>query len=121
MVSFEYVLEHQGDQDSLGEGLCVYLVDPKQEGWDRDFNGSGPTGFLGKKATIVGVGIDAAGNFASKNHCALKTASGDTLTEAELPCPATTPDGEWRRVKIRFDIEENKCDVKVIHSIDYSM
>lgn len=113
MYPFEYVLEHEGLDDSIGEGLCVYLVDPKQTDWDRHFDGSGPTGFLGKKGTIIGVGIDAAGNFASKNHCALKTAGGNTLTEAQMPGAPKTPDGEWRRVKIRFDIEENKCDVKV--------
>merc|ERR1712216_466957 len=58
-------------------------------------------------------GIDAAGHFASKNHVALKRADGHTIEEKQLECDTTTPDGEWRKIKIRFDIEENKCDVKV--------
>ena len=31
-----------------GQGICLYLLDPSVPGWDRDFDGSGPLGFVGE-------------------------------------------------------------------------
>merc|ERR1711881_505840 len=30
-----------------------------------------------------------------------------------MPCNAVTAPGKWRRVRVKFDIDEHKCDVKV--------
>merc|ERR1711998_347229 len=99
-----------------GEGLCIYLLDPEVPGWDRDFNGTGPLGFLGKTGAILGVGVDCAGHFAGQpHHVAIRRASdGHMLGEPEkVPEGVLTPWKEWRKINIRFDIAENKIDVKV--------
>lgn len=100
------------------QGLCVYLVDPAVAGWDSKYDGSGALGFVGKTGSIVGVGIDCTGNFCEGEPAsiAIKRAS-----DSKLLCdPAvleggvvTREDDYWRKVKIKFDIEENKCDVEI--------
>ena len=95
------------------QGLCVYLVDPSVDGWDQHFDGSGPLGFIGKKGAIIGVGLDNTGNFAGVPRCcAIKRASdGQILNTPAVLSTATTGEDEWRKIKIRFDIEQNNCDV----------
>ena len=113
IASLDYCM---GPNEDGGEGLCVYLVDPSVEGWDQHFDGSGPMGFMGKKGAIVGVGIDQTGSFAGKpNHVAIKRASdGEMLGEAvALDHDAVTPEDEWRHIKIKFDIQDNTCDVTI--------
>ena len=110
---FDYVAEAE-DPGSVGEGLCVYLIDPALDGWDRDFTTAGPLGFVGKKGAVVGIAIDLAGNFCGKpNHVAIKSPAGDTLFRCALPCSAVTPANDWRDVSIQFDIDEHTCDMSI--------
>merc|ERR1711935_157674 len=120
----DYVVEAD-NVDSLGCGFCIYLVDPSVPGWDRLFDGGGPLGFDGKTGALLGVGIDLDGAFGGEpNHVVIKSASGEQLTAAPISCDRCTPMladeddpdeevPEWRKVKIRLDIESNTCDVKV--------
>jgi len=103
-----------------GEGLCMYLLDPTVAGWDSHFDGSGSLGFVGKKGAIVGVGIDCGGDF-SEGHpgsVVIKRASDNTLL-----CDPVKPEAfgstsgiitsKWKKLKIKFDIEENTITVKL--------
>lgn len=117
-ASLEYVMEPKSAAESGGEGLCVYLCDPSIPGWDRHFDGSGPLGFVGKKGALIGVGIDCTGTFCegSPASIAIKRAS-----DCQLLCDpveleggvVTRKDEYWRKVKVKFDIEDNKCDVTI--------
>ena len=117
-ASLEYVMEPKSAADGGGQGLCIYLCDPSVEGWDRHFDGSGPLGFVGKKGAIVGVGIDCTGSFCEgqPSSVAIKRASDSKLL-CDPVCleggVVTRKDDFWRKVKIRFDIEENTCDVTI--------
>ena len=119
IVELEYVMEPKSAADGGGQGLCIYLCDPSVEGWDRHFDGSGPLGFVGKKGAIVGVGIDCTGSFCEgqPSSVAIKRAS-----DSKLLCDPVCLEGgvvtkeeedHWRKVKIKFDIEENTCDVTI--------
>lgn len=117
-MSLEYVMEPKSAAEGGGQGLCVYLVDPSVQGWDSMFDGSGALGFVGKTGAIVGVGIDCTGNFCEGEPAsiAIKRAS-----DSHLLCEPTTLEGGvvtpqeeyWRKISIKFDIEDNKCDVKI--------
>ena len=110
---FDYVAE-AADPGSVGEGLCVYLIDPTIDAWDRDFTAAGPLGFVGKRGAVVGIGIDLAGNFCGEpNHVAIKSPAGDTLYQCALPCSSITPEDDWRDVSIKFDIDEHTCDMSI--------
>ena len=101
--------------DSM-QGLCVYLLDPSVPGWDTKFDGTGPLGFVGKTGAILGVGIDCAGNFASKpNHVAVKNAQGGVIMgeAVELKDGVVTEENEWIPITIQIDIKANLCDVTV--------
>merc|ERR1712153_88581 len=98
-ASLEYVMKPKSAAEGGGQGLCVYLVDPSVEGWDRHFDGSGPMGCEGKPASI-----------------AIKRASDSKLLCTPVPLEGgvvTRDDELWRKVKIKFDIEEDKCDVTI--------
>jgi len=117
-ASFEYVMEPKSCDEGGGQGLCIYLVDPSVEGWDRHFDGTGPLGFVGKKGAIVGVGIDCTGVFCEGQPAsiAIKRASDCTLLCDPVPLEGgvvTRKDELWRKVKVKFDIEDNKCDVTI--------
>jgi len=117
-ATLEYVMEPKSAAEGGGQGLCIYLCDPTVVGWDRKFDGSGPLGFVGKLGAIVGVGIDCTGTFCEGEPAsvAIKRAS-----DSKLLCkPAaveggvvTRTDEYWRKVKVKFDIEDNKCDVSI--------
>ena len=67
---------------------------------------------------IVGVGIDCTGTFCegSPASVAIKRASDSKLLceSAELEGGVVTRKDEyWRKVKVKFDIEDNKCDVTI--------
>ena len=116
IASLEYVMEPKSAAEGGGQGLCIYLCDPSVEGWDRHFDGSGPLGFVGKKGAIVGVGIDCTGDFCegSPASVAIKRASDSKLLCAPVVLEGgvvTQKEDFWRSVKIRFDIEDNTCDV----------
>ena len=102
-----------------GGGLCIYLCDPSVEGWDRHFDGTGPLGFVGKKGAILGVGLDCTGTFGEGQlaSVALKRASDSKLLCApvvvEGGVATRTKADYWRPVVIKFDIEENTCDVTI--------
>jgi len=117
-ASLEYVMKPKSAAEGGGQGLCIYLVDPAVEGWDRMFDGSGPLGFVGKAGAIVGVGIDCTGEFCEGQPAsiAIKRASDSKLLCDPVPLEGgvvTRDDELWRKVKIKFDIEENKCDVTI--------
>ena len=117
-ASFEYVMKPKSAAEGGGQGLCIYLVDPSVEGWDRMFDGSGPLGFVGKAGAIVGVGIDCTGTFCGGQPAsiAIKRARDNTLLCDPVPLKGgvvTREDELWRKVKVKFDIEENKCDVTI--------
>jgi len=117
-ASLEYVMKPKSAGEGGGQGLCVYLVDPSVEGWDRMFDGSGPLGFVGKAGAIVGVGIDCTGDFCEGKPAsiAIKRASDSKLLCTPVPLEGgvvTRDDELWRKVKIKFDIEEDKCDVTI--------
>ena len=45
-ISLEYqATKRDGQTKELGEGMCIYLVDPKVDEWNTHFEGTGPTGF----------------------------------------------------------------------------
>merc|ERR1712166_681841 len=116
-ASLEYSMTPKSAAQGGGQGLCVYLVDPDVAGWDRHFDGSGPLGFVGKKGAIVGVGIDCTGTFCDGEPAsiAVKRASDGKLLcdPVALKGGVVTPGHEFREVKIKFDIEENKVDVTI--------
>jgi hypothetical protein len=117
-ATLEYVMEPKSAAEGGGQGLCVYLVDPTIAGWDRKFDGSGPLGFVGKTGAIVGVGIDCTGTFCEGQPAsvAVKRASDSQLLcePAELEGGVVTRQDEyWRKIKVKFDIEDNKCDVTI--------
>ena len=116
-ASLEYSMTPKSAAQGGGQGLCIYLVDPSVAGWDRHFDGSGPLGFVGKKGAIVGVGIDCTGKFCKGKPAsiAVKRASdGELLCKpVALEGGVVTPGHEFREVKIKFDIEENKIDVTI--------
>jgi len=116
-ASLMYVMKPKSAADGGGQGLCVYLVDPSVEGWDQHFDGTGPLGFVGKKGAIVGVGIDCTGQFCDGQPAsiAVKRASDGKLLCDPVPLEGgvVTRKDEWREVKIKFDIKDNKCDVTI--------
>ena len=116
-ASFEYVMKPKSAAEGGGQGLCIYLVDPTVAGWDRHFDGSGPLGFVGKAGAIVGVGIDCTGTFCEGQPAsiAIKRAKDSQLLCDPIPLEGgvVTRGNEWRKVKVKFDIEENKCDVTI--------
>lgn len=117
-ATLEYVMEPKSASEGGGQGLCVYLCDPEIFGWDRHFDGTGPLGFVGKKGAIVGVGIDCTGKFCEGQPAsvAIKRASDSKLLCDPVHLKegvVTRKDEYWRKVKIKFDIEDNKCDVTI--------
>ena len=45
-ISLEYqATKRDGQTKEMGEGMCIYLVDPKVDEWNTHFDGTGPTGF----------------------------------------------------------------------------
>lgn len=105
------------DEAELGEGLCIYLADPSVKGWNTDFDGSGPVGFQGKSGGVVGVFLDLAGNISGKgrNHICVKSCDeeAECLAAVDIGDSLATAPGEWRRVQIKFDTQEHKCDVSI--------
>jgi len=117
-ATFEYVMKSKSAAENGGEGLCVYICDPEIYGWDRHFDGSGPLGFVGKKGAIIGVGIDCTGTFCegAPASIAIKRAYDSKLLCEPVPLEGgvvTRSDEYWRKVKVKFDIEDNKCDVSI--------
>jgi len=117
-ASLEYVMEPKSCDEGGGQGLCIYLVDPAVKNWDRHFDGSGPLGFVGKRGAIVGVGIDCTGTFCegAPASIAIKRASDSKLLCTPVPLEGgvvTRKEERWRKVKVKFDIEDNKCDVTI--------
>ena len=116
-ASLEYVMAPKEWGAGGGEGLCVYLVDPSVPGWDTHFDGTGPLGFVGKKGAIVGVGIDCGGNFSdgTPGSIAVKRANDSKLlckpVQPRGGVATSQPEDHWRKLKIKFDIDENKIDV----------
>ena len=113
LANLEYVVEAE-TAESVGEGLCVYLVDPSVDGWDQHFDGDGPMGFVGKKGLVLGVVIDLTGNLCGEaNHAAIVSASGDVVHKCALSCEPITPEDEWRQVGLKFNIKTNTCDMTI--------
>lgn len=113
LANLEYVVEAE-TAETVGEGLCVYLVDPSVDGWDQHFNGDGPMGFVGKKGVVLGVVIDLTGNLCGEaNHAAIVSASGDVVHKCALSCEPITPEDEWRQVGLKFNIKTNTCDMTI--------
>jgi len=118
----EYVVETESE-DSVGEGFTVYILDPAIRGWDREFEGTGPIGYKGKKAAVLGVAVDLTGNVIGEaNHVAILSADGTVLHKAPMGCDIITPmcideDGdevnEWRKMKIKFNVENQTCTVNI--------
>ena len=105
-----------------GEGFCVYMVDPDVPGWDTVFTGTGPLHFVGKPGALLGVGLDAAGHFASgdddpntrfPNSVAVRAGTGELLTVGKVKDGVGT--NEWRAVEITFDWSSAVlcCSVKI--------
>ena len=42
-LEYLYVVGPKSAAEGGGQGLCLYLVDPSVEGWDRQFDGTGQT------------------------------------------------------------------------------
>merc|ERR1712153_31126 len=118
----EYVVETESE-DSVGEGFTVYILDPSIRGWDREFEGTGPIGYKGKKAAVLGVAVDLTGNvIGDANHVAILSADGTVLHKAPMNCDIITPmcideDGdevnEWRKMKIKFNVTDHTCSVNI--------
>jgi len=125
-ISLEYqATKRDGQTKELGEGMCIYLVDPKVDEWNTHFEGTGPTGFQGKKGALIGVFVDLAGNIGDdakrKNSVVIKEVDhgGKVLHCVDFDAPLSTETeghpkgGEWRNVAIKFDIEHKSCDVTI--------
>ena len=115
-VTFEYVMEPKSAAEGGGQGMCLHLCDPSVAGWDRQFDGSGPLGFVGKTGAIMGVGIDCTGEFCqgSPSLVAIKRASDSKLLCDPVKLPGevvTRRDEFWRNVTVQFDIGDYECIV----------
>lgn len=119
IASLEYVMQPKSAAEGGGQGLCIYLVDPTVRGWDRQFDGTDPLGFVGKKGAILGVGIDCTGTFCEGQPAsvAIKRARDSKLlcepVVVEGGVATQTKANFWRKIKIKFDIEANTCDVAI--------
>eukprot|EP00656_Telonema_subtile_P049804 TRINITY_DN6279_c0_g1_i1.p1 TRINITY_DN6279_c0_g1~~TRINITY_DN6279_c0_g1_i1.p1 ORF type:complete len:303 (-),score=49.75 TRINITY_DN6279_c0_g1_i1:59-967(-) len=103
-----------------GEGFCIYLLDPSVEGYDTDFDTSGPLGFGGKAGALLGVGIDLAGNFScgpdqprKPNSVSVRGGTGELLSIGSVPGGVGSVD--WRNVEITFDLTGSvlRCTVQL--------
>ena len=113
LANLEYVVETE-TAEKVGEGLCMYLIDPSVDGWDEHFDGGGSMGLVGKKGMVVGVAIDLSGNLCGEaNHAAIVSASGDIVHKCALSCEQITPEDEWRQVGLKFNIKENTCSMTI--------
>merc|ERR1711988_1453806 len=64
----------------------------------------------------VGVFLDMGGNICGeKGHVCVKGVAEDAqvLATAAFEDGLTTEPGKWRKIKIKFDTQEQKCDVKI--------
>jgi len=124
-ASLEYVMEPKAYDEGGGQGLCICILDPSIPGWDRKFDGKGPLGFVGKTGAVLGIGVDCTGTFCEGEPAsvAVKRASDGKLIGGPVAIKQTD-DGkgvtgvktgieDWRKVKVKFDIEEMKVDVKI--------
>lgn len=117
-LKFEYNMF--GSPVSDGAGLCAYILDPSVPGWDSEFDGTGPMGFLNKTGAILGVAFDNTGVFTGgdeyADHVTIKGAtqpSGQHLKTKKVEGGFMTGEDDWRHVDINFDIEDMNCDVKL--------
>jgi len=116
-VKFEYMTkikeDHKGD---IGEGLCVYLMDPEKAGWDTDFDGEGPVGFQGKAGGIVGCFVDIGGEITGKkNQVAVKMCDPTlpVIKDKQIDGDDLITNGEWKKIKVKFDCEDGEVDFKI--------
>ena len=98
--------------------LCIYLLDPSVSGWDREFNGVGPLGLQGKTGALLGFGIDSSGDaFGGQPDSVgvVGARSGMPLCQPAVleGGVVTRKDDYWRRIKVRLDIVNNRCDVSI--------
>merc|ERR1711865_72071 len=114
-LKFEYNM--CGIPPEHGEGLCAYLLDPSVAGWDNEFNGTGPMGFVGKSGALIGVALDNTGAFSEGecDHITVRAAQGkgEILEKKFVDGGFMTGADDWRHVRIKFDIEDNNCDVEL--------
>ena len=79
----------------------------------------GPLGFAGKTGAILGVGIDCTGEFCEGHPAsvAIRRASDNELlcmpVQVDGGVTTRTEDDHWTPIMIKFDIENNTCDVNV--------
>lgn len=128
-LKFEYNMS--GEPKEGGYGLCAYLLDPDVPGWDTEFNGTGPLGFLNKTGAILGVGFDNTGAFTGgdefADHVTVKGAkqkAGEYLKTTKVEGGFMTTEDDWKTVVIKFDIHNMNCDVildyeKILDDIDF--
>lgn len=137
-IEFEYHMN--GPESSRCEGLCAYLVDPGVDGWyaargdrvkssilccvrDAQFRGDGPIGVIGKAGALVGVALDLSGSFSGgaqyANSVTVRCCQDDqqrnVVCEPYKQGPLTTADDEWRKVSIKFDVDD-----RYFHNFSYS-
>ena len=98
--------------------LCIYLLDPSVSGWDGEFNGVGPLGLQGKTGALLGFGIDSSGDaFGGQPDSVgvVGARSGMPLCQPAVleGGVVTRKDDYWRRIKVRLDIVNNRCDVSI--------
>lgn len=108
--------------ESCGEGLCVYLVDPEADKWDEDFNGEGECGFQGKAGGLFGVFLDLGGNISGKEKDSVCIKVCDPKVEECITTEKYTKgtglrtkqkDDKWRKVEVKFNTDDKKCTVKI--------
>ena len=104
--------------DDGASSLCIYLLDPSVSGWDREFNGVGPLGLQGKTGALLGFGIDSSGEaFGGQPDSVgvVGARSGMPLCQPAVleGGVVTRKDDYWRRIKVRLDIVNNRCDVTI--------
>jgi len=110
-ASLEYYMP---PSENPGHGLVIYILDPSIEGWDTHFDGEGPLGFVGKRAALIGIGIDCSGAFSGvPDSVSVKRASDNVLLAPAVKVPNGIQGDDWHRVHVKFEIEENEIDVKV--------
>ena len=121
-----YATQLEGvDPRTAGEGLCVYLADPKVEGCFEHFEGTGPCGFTGKKGGVVAVFLDLGGKIAGQDQdtvCVRGPKADDPILGAvaaqglgglQVEGGGLQTGGKFWKIQIRFDTQNNRCDVKI--------
>merc|ERR1712166_206392 len=114
-IKFEYNMFAEQSTSTDGEGLCAYLLDPSVQGWDTDFNGTGPMGFVDKTGALLGICFDNTGNSSdgTGDHVSVCSGTGTLIKKTYVSGGFLTSEDDWQQVKIKLDITAQTCSVEL--------